>query len=264
MLKRNLFDLSEEELALSKTMYNGKIIKCLVAPYHTYDQLKNDIECTPTTYLFPERDAGIQQLSHLISIIVNSDKEGEFCIVTTNMNVIMDMVDGCVRVLTEECNVVPSPCKTFMANIHTLRYELLENKAHQVSDEKRQEGKEIINVLIKEVNDARENGATRTEIENLRTKTVMIGEELISNRLLDMILSISINDKYDYIELKKDLKKLSDHANSDKFEESFKFVEKMFKQIPADVSDEVNKELKKLYTDAIQNRINHLNILKTV
>ena len=47
---------------------------------------------------------------------------------TTNQNVIMDMVDDCVRVLTEYNEVVASPVKTFAANIHDIRYSLLENK----------------------------------------------------------------------------------------------------------------------------------------
>lgn len=256
MLKRNLFDLSEEEMTLSKTMYNNKIIKCLVAPYHTYDQLKNDIECSPTTYLFPERDASIQQLSHLISIIVNVDKEDEFRIVTTNMNVIMDMVDGCVRVLTEDCNVVPSPCKTFMANIHTLRYELLENKAHQVSDEKRQEGKELINVLITEVNNAQKNGATRTKIKNMRVRTELIGEEIIRHRLLDMISGIDPSDGFDYEELKIMFTSVIENPSSDK---QLDAAGVMYKKLPNDAPEEIKLELKQLYKEALNKRIEALS-----
>lgn len=31
MIKENLFELTEEQIEMSKTLYNGKIIKCLVA-----------------------------------------------------------------------------------------------------------------------------------------------------------------------------------------------------------------------------------------
>jgi len=54
-IQNNLFDLTSEQEATSKMLYNGKIIKCLVAPYHTYNQLEKVIPYTKTTYLFPER-----------------------------------------------------------------------------------------------------------------------------------------------------------------------------------------------------------------
>ena len=35
-INQNLFDLEPDQEATSKMMYNGKVIKCLVAPYHSY------------------------------------------------------------------------------------------------------------------------------------------------------------------------------------------------------------------------------------
>lgn len=57
-ISKNLFDLTEDQEKTSKMMYDGKVIKCLVAPYHSYDQLEKVIPYTKTTFLFPERNQG--------------------------------------------------------------------------------------------------------------------------------------------------------------------------------------------------------------
>lgn len=49
-------------------------------------------------------------------MIVKNPSQEEFRIVTVNQNIIMDMVDDCVRVLTQDGRIVPSPVKTFLAN----------------------------------------------------------------------------------------------------------------------------------------------------
>jgi len=48
--------------------YNGKVIKCLVAPYHSYAQLEQTVPFTKTTYLFPEREMSVAQVKTLIKI----------------------------------------------------------------------------------------------------------------------------------------------------------------------------------------------------
>ena len=121
-IKENLFTLTKEQESTSKMVYDGKIIKCLVAPYHTYETLEKIVPFTKTTYLLPERSMTLPQLKGFISMIVKSPSKEEAKIITVNQNIIMDMADDCVRVLTENGNIVPSPIKTFMANIHDIRY----------------------------------------------------------------------------------------------------------------------------------------------
>lgn len=87
-LKENLFDLSEEELKMSKAIYGGKVIKCVVAPFHTYHELESVVSFTPTTYLFPERECTMPQLRSFINMIVNRDSDGEHRIITS----------GCVNI----------------------------------------------------------------------------------------------------------------------------------------------------------------------
>jgi len=176
----NLFALSQEEEDLSKMIYDGKIIKCLVAPYHSYTQLGSIVPCTKTTYLFPEREMNILQCKALISMIVKSPITEEFRILTTNQNIIMDMIDGCVRVLTETEEIVPSPSKTFMANIHDIRHNLLENEAHQKSDVERNEGTKRIQSLLERI---RAKSHTPAEWEQLKMEVELIGEPVIRNIL---------------------------------------------------------------------------------
>ena len=116
-ITKNLFELTNEDIESSKMMYNGKIIKCLVTPYHTYAQLEKVVPFTKNTFLLPERELPITQIKGVVSMIVNSPSTDEFRIITTSQNIIMDMIDTSVRVLTESGDVVKSPCKTFMANI---------------------------------------------------------------------------------------------------------------------------------------------------
>jgi hypothetical protein len=131
MIQENLFDLTEEQISMSKTIYNGKIIKCLVAPYHSHRELEELITYTPTTYLFPEREMTSEQALSFISMVISNpkiNKDDEIRIITSSQSIILDMIDDCVRILTEHNTVVDCPIKTFMANIHDIRYEVLENK----------------------------------------------------------------------------------------------------------------------------------------
>jgi len=191
MIQENLFDLTSEQVSLSKMMYNDKVIKCLVAPYHTYSQLKKVIKYTNTTYLFPERDLNISQLRSLMTMLVASPYQEEIRIITTNQNVIMDMIDDCVRVLTEGDEVVPSPCKTFMANIHSIRHYLLENEDHQISkSDKNNNGTDEINNIISIIN--KSTTMSKSSYKNLISRIQLIGENIIRLRLLDMAQEINV------------------------------------------------------------------------
>ena len=184
-IQPNLFDLSPEEERMSKMIYNGNIVKCLVAPYHNYQQLEKIVPFTKTTYLFPEREVSLPQLKSLISVIAQTPSTEEFRIITINQNIILDMIDGCVRVLTEKGNVVPCPCKTFMANIHNIRYYILENKDHQISPEEKTKSQEKINIIIEKVNKPRE--VSQVEFDALQAEIDLIGEPIISDQLGMMI-----------------------------------------------------------------------------
>ncbi len=190
MIQNNLFDLTSEQVDQSKMIYNDKVIKCLVAPYHTYSQLEKLVTYTPTTYLFPEREMSISQVRSLVSMIVASDKKDEIRIITTNQNIIMDMIDSSVRVLTEGGDVVPSPSKTFMANIHDIRYNLLENKSHQLSKEEKSQGIDEVNRIISAIQNSKTLSSDKFDI--LISKISLIGEPIIRNRLMDMAKEISI------------------------------------------------------------------------
>jgi transcription termination factor NusB len=184
MIKENLFDLTPEQIDMSKNIYNGKIIKCLVAPYHSYNQLEKEVTYTKNTFLFPEREMTSAQCSSLVSMLVNNPSQDEFLVITANQNIILDMIDGNVRILTEKGDIVDCPTKTFMANIHDIRYYVLENKDHQLSDEEKSEGNKVIQNLIGLVQEGSE--MTKAEYDDLVTKIEMVGEDIIRRKLLQM------------------------------------------------------------------------------
>jgi hypothetical protein len=193
MIKENLFDLTPEQIDMSKNIYNGKIIKCLVAPYHSYNQLEKEVTYTKNTFLFPEREMTSAQCSSLISILVKNPSQDEFLVITSNQNIILDMIDSSVRILTEKGDIVDCPTKTFMANIHDIRYSVLENKAHQLSDDEKSEGNKVIQNLIGLVQKGSE--MTKVEYDALITKIEMVGEDIIRRKLLQMASSnINITD----------------------------------------------------------------------
>ena len=180
-VEENLFSLTPEQEEMSKMMYEGKIIKCLVAPYHTFEDLEKIVPFTKTTYVFPEREMTISQCKSLISMIVRSPLKEEFRIITVNQNIILDMIDGCVRVLTQKGEIVPSPCKTFVTNIHDIRYELLENKNHQKTEDEETLSTKKINELITKIRDKKTK--TAADWEKIKEEIDQIGESIIRNML---------------------------------------------------------------------------------
>ena len=184
-INQNLFDLTADQEATSKMMYNGKVIKCLVAPYHSYAQLEKIVPFTKTTYLFPEREMSISQVKSLISMIVANPSQDEFRIITANQNIIIDMVGECVRVLTEGDEVVYTGTKTFMANIHDIRYELLENDDHRLSESDRTQAHNKIQALIDRVND-KSTKISQLDFGKLITEIDLIGEPIIKAKLKEM------------------------------------------------------------------------------
>lgn len=180
----NLFELESEQIETSKMMYSGKIIKCLVAPYHSYMALENDIPYTKSTFLFPEREMSAQQVRGFISMIVNSPIQDEIRIITADQTIIGDMVGGCVRVLTEYDTIVDTDAKTFMANIHDIRYGLLQNPKHQKTQAEKELSKDKIRKIIEKVESGTMN---QSEIDEARNHIKIIGEPIIERRLGEML-----------------------------------------------------------------------------
>lgn len=228
MIQENLFDLNEEQISMSKTIYNGKVIKCLVAPYHSHRQLEELIIYTPTTYLFPEKEMTAEQVRSFISLVVANEKiteNDEIRIITASQSIILDMIDGSVRILTEFDTVVECPIKTFMANIHDIRYSVLENKHHQKTQEQKSETHSLINTIITDINNHSDNNLEMDEdmYKDYVSKIKIIGEPLIRNKLLEMIRSVNVKkkglDKKERLHLLSQLsKKLQKAIDSEDFE----------------------------------------------
>lgn len=193
-LSKEMFTLSKEEEQTSMMMY-GKIIKCLVAPYHSTGDI--EIEYDPHTYFFPEKEVSSIQCQKMISAIANNPTITEARIITTNINIIRDMVDGCVRVLTEMDTIIQSPEKTFCANHHTIIHCLLENRDHQKTEKEKSQNNEMINHIIARLNEACESRSSRdnkklkplskAEYLDFKIKIDIIGEQIIRTKLRGML-----------------------------------------------------------------------------
>jgi len=185
-LQPNLFDLSKEDISTSKMMYNDKIVKCLIAPYHNQRMLEMDY--AENVFMFPEKEMSQNQTRQFISMIANSKFE-EVLIITAEVNIIYDMIDCCVRILTEFDTIVESLEKTFAANQHTIIYSILNNQEHQKSDKEKAKSHTDINKIIDKITG--KNSITKDEYDTMLGVIDKIGEPVISNKLKQML-----NDKY--------------------------------------------------------------------
>ncbi len=192
-LKKELFELTKEQEETSKTLYNGKIVKCLVAPYHVYDTTnfnspifasnKIEMDWAENIYMFPEKEMSEVQTRQFVSIVANG-KHQEVLIITASQNIILNMYDGCVRILTEFDKIVDCPEKTFGANIHTVNIKILNNKSHQKDGESSYGNNfyvEKINKIISEINDKED--FTQKEYNKIIESIGRIGEQLVEKKL---------------------------------------------------------------------------------
>lgn len=184
-LKENLFDLTPAQKEKSIQIY-GKVIKCLVAPYHTINTIP--LESNNTVYVYPERDLTITQRKELLSIMVNSPKD-EICFVTSDLFIILDMIKDCVRIMNPEGDISEPYENTFGANPHTIIYSILQNSKNDASESKY---KNIINKLITDIN----NGLmSKSEYDKNIELIDTIGEPIISTKLKEMMGRVKIVQK---------------------------------------------------------------------
>lgn len=159
--------------------------------------IRKKIPYSETTYLFPERELSLSKLPYFISMIVENDKiKDEVKIITTNQNIIIDMVDCCVRVLNEKGEIVASPIKTLAANIHDIRYKLLENPDHCFSKKEKERSQVLINEIMSEINS--NNRIEKKDYERLFSKIQLIGEPLIQNAV-ESQLNFAISQQHNQI-----------------------------------------------------------------
>lgn len=186
-IQSNIFDLTQEQEDLSKMMYSGKVVKFLITPYHNYNELEKVIPFTKTTFLLPEREMTAAQVRGFVSMIVTLNTTDEIIVVTVDQNIILDMVDSCVRILTEDGDIVACPIKTFMANIHDIRYSIFENDAFKSKYTNPKpismSGKERTQDLLERLRKNQFQTISKTDKKILEMEVNMIGEDVIRNVL---------------------------------------------------------------------------------
>lgn len=185
-ITKNLFDLTPEQEALSISIY-GKVIKCLIAPYHSIKDIP--LEPNDDVYVYPERDLNIQQRKEIVGIMASSNKP-EIRFVTSDLFLILDMLDGCCRILTPDAEIIDCPEKTFAANPHTIIYEVIHDE-YLVKEQKNKtfDFKKMINEIIEDVNKKK---MTLEKYEKTKQKIAIIGEDLIRVKLSEMLSGVQI------------------------------------------------------------------------
>lgn len=190
-ITKNLFDLTKEQEQASMMMY-GKVIKCLIAPYH---YIKNiPLEPNNEVFVYPERDLDIQQRKEIVSVMANSPKD-EIRFVTSDVFIIRDMIDGCCRILTPKGELEAVQEKTFAANHHTILHEVLHDESHVKT---KQSEKEKLTVIINQlITDLQKGQMTQEEYDRAKSIIKTIGEPVIVAPLKNMLAEVKIiSSKY--------------------------------------------------------------------
>ncbi len=182
LISKKLFDLTPEQKDKSIKMY-GKVIKCLIAPYHTINRLP--LEHNDNVYVYPERDLTIEQRKELISDMCNTEKD-EYLLVTSDMFIISDLITDCVRILTNDAEIIECSIKPFGANLYDVLKILRQEKTYNESSKYRN----ILRKLITDIENKKP--MTKDEFDNAKFIINSTGDEIISLKLNEMLKDITI------------------------------------------------------------------------
>jgi hypothetical protein len=186
-----VFDLTQEQIETTKMFYNGKVIKCLVAPYHTAQYFETNLEYAENTFVYPENSMSQQQLPSIISMLVSNPKFSEVLIITSDILLITQMIGENVRVYTQAGNIVPCPIKCLMANIHDVRYNLLEaSEFKDGTDVPTDFGKEMVQALLDQIRANTDKSQSRYDF--MKSRIDMIGEDVVR-----MVMSNELDRAFD-------------------------------------------------------------------
>ena len=185
-ISKSLFELTAEQEQTSISMY-GKVIKCLIAPYHNI--LNIPLEPNNETYVYPERDLSIQQRKEIVNVMARSAKT-EIWFVTSDLFIILDMVDCCCRILTPDGKIENVREKTFSANPHSIIYNVLQDDKHvEKYKEDAIDFRTKINTVISAVNEGK---LTQSEYDKHKAFINLIGEDVIRNKMRSMLNDVEI------------------------------------------------------------------------
>jgi hypothetical protein len=156
-----LFEIIEEAKELSKKFYNGIIVKCLVAPYHSEQLLKTyfNEKIGYYGYIMPENNMSLNNqrywLRELLESMEGSDVK-EIHIITSSMHIIRDMLGECTRLLTETYDIVnpleegdefnKTHGKTLAANFYEIETAYLNNEKYK-KDEKQYHSIKLFEII---------------------------------------------------------------------------------------------------------------------
>lgn len=188
---KNFFGMSEAELAVSKLLF-GRIIKCIVAPNFTHltfpidnvfsSELLEDGDLS--LYIYPEKDMTIPQRRTFIE--TSLQKEGDIYIVTSDLQIILDLPKECIRVMNEYGTLIEPYEQTFVANPHTVLFKIL-----NVSDTNNF-GTKVLNKIITELNDKKVMKAER--FKECQAIHAIIGEPIIKHAMENNFAKVKVEN----------------------------------------------------------------------
>lgn len=187
------FKLNNSEIEKSKKIY-GKVIKCLISPYHLPNDFKNTNykhEKNRSVYIFPEHKLRFEQTKNVISEIMKT-KSDDILIITSNVNIIMDMIDCCVRILNRDNTISYCTKKTYGANYYDI-HDIMFNNRIGIPNKAYSDIKEYITYIesTESINSKEyEDGVSFCDI---------IGDEIISHKLRGILIKKLKHEEEKYV-----------------------------------------------------------------
>ena len=194
-MEKEIFNLTDEQIKLSKSLYNGKIVKCLIAPYHSPSEvgalLINDKNVTldSSFFLFPERELSLMDCQNFVSKIIEDDKIQEVIIITSNHYIIWDIVQPLTKVLTIDNELADYPMQTLRANIMEMQGNFFidddEHDNFKIPEEVESYSDKFVNEIIDAVNYHidEEKVMSKKLFNTLQNKVKLIGDSFLKSSL---------------------------------------------------------------------------------
>lgn len=188
-MENKLFDITEEQAEVSRKLF-GRIVKCIVAPNHTYDQMIEMVS-NKNVHIFPERDISKTKAREFINDNLEKEKgeksTNDILIITSETSIITDIPGELVRVMDLKNELHMCPIKTFHANIIDVEMDLFRNSNFTDTDESKEFRTNQMEKIIEKVQEV------KTEKRKLLPKE-REGIKLVLDILGDDYLLASFNE----------------------------------------------------------------------
>ena len=176
-ITKDLFKLTPEQKEKSLLVY-GKIVKCIIAPYHTIDSIT--LESYDNINFFPERNLTILQRKEFINEKLKTSDE--ILVITSDLFIITDVINECAKILSKNNTLDECYTKTFGANPHSILFKILTNDSDRNNDKYF-----YVEKINKVITSIQENKINKDDLSICKTIINSIGEDVVSTQLKSML-----------------------------------------------------------------------------